>query len=193
LLFRKNVNDTLSLRVIFYIKDFELDITNKQNKTIIKRNVNLEPKIMQKLKDFYYNYTSEKMKNQPAKFYNAKNFTTKNFSSSENTNLSKDNQSIIEILPIPNDFFLLNLNKPIDNTCYYLKEAGIIQEVESEGNDIEDEIIDVEKLKNIDLTKCFFNQPSQIDLGRQPGDLTLSETLERRSKSLTQFIKNLRK
>lgn len=58
LLMIKNVNSTLSVRVILYIQEFEVDITQRtKEKYVIKKNVNNHPKIVEKLKDFFYKYT----------------------------------------------------------------------------------------------------------------------------------------
>jgi hypothetical protein len=54
----KNVNKTISIRVVLYIQDFEVDIAQRaKDKNIIRKNINSNPKIIEKLKDFYYNFT----------------------------------------------------------------------------------------------------------------------------------------
>jgi len=54
----KNVNKTISIRVVLYVQDFEVDIAQRaKDKNIIRKNVNTNPKIVEKLKDFYYNFT----------------------------------------------------------------------------------------------------------------------------------------
>ena len=54
----KNVNKTISIRVVLYVQDFEVDIAQRaKDKNIIRKNVNTNPKIVEKLKEFYYNFT----------------------------------------------------------------------------------------------------------------------------------------
>jgi hypothetical protein len=54
----KNVNKTISIRVILYIQDFEVDIAQRaKDKNINRKNINTHPKIIEKLKDFYYTFT----------------------------------------------------------------------------------------------------------------------------------------
>jgi hypothetical protein len=54
----KNVNKTISIRVVLYIQDFEIDIAQRaKDKNITRKNINTNPKIIEKLKDFYYNFT----------------------------------------------------------------------------------------------------------------------------------------
>ena len=54
----KNVNKTISIRVVLYIQDFEVDIAQRaKDKNITRKNVNTNPKIREKLRDFYYNFT----------------------------------------------------------------------------------------------------------------------------------------
>jgi hypothetical protein len=54
----KNVNKTISIRVVLYIQDFEVDIAQRaKDKNVTRKNINSQPKIFEKLKDFYYNFT----------------------------------------------------------------------------------------------------------------------------------------
>jgi hypothetical protein len=58
LLIVKNVNKTISIRVVLYIKEFEVDIAQRANqKNTIKKNINTNPKIISKLKDYYHTFT----------------------------------------------------------------------------------------------------------------------------------------
>jgi hypothetical protein len=60
--FFKNVNKTISVRVILFIQDFEVDTTQKIQKesaSVVTKNVNLVPKIASKLNDFFYKYIRE--------------------------------------------------------------------------------------------------------------------------------------
>ena len=57
-MFIKNVNHTVSVRVVIYILDFECDIVQKtKDKNIIRKNVNSVPIVKNKLKDFFYEYS----------------------------------------------------------------------------------------------------------------------------------------
>ena len=54
----KNVNKTISIRVVLYIQDFEVDIAQRaKDKNVTRKNINSHPRIIEKLKDFYYNFT----------------------------------------------------------------------------------------------------------------------------------------
>lgn len=54
----KNVNKTISIRVVLYIQDFEVDIAQRaKDKNINRKNINTHPKIIEKLKDFFYNFS----------------------------------------------------------------------------------------------------------------------------------------
>ena len=58
LLMVKNVNKTISIRVVLYILDFEVDIAQRaKDKNVTRKNINSHPRIIEKLKDFYYNFT----------------------------------------------------------------------------------------------------------------------------------------
>lgn len=59
LLFIKHVNNLNSLRVILYLKEFEVDTTQK-TKTIKKINVNTNIIIIEKLKKFYEKFSKVK-------------------------------------------------------------------------------------------------------------------------------------
>lgn len=57
LLIVKNVNKTNSLRVLLYIQEFEIDIAQKSKDKNIKKNINLHPKVVSLLKEFYNEYS----------------------------------------------------------------------------------------------------------------------------------------
>jgi hypothetical protein len=57
-LFVKNVNKTISIRAVLYIQDFEVDIAQRaKDRNITKKNINCNPVIAEKLKNFYFNFS----------------------------------------------------------------------------------------------------------------------------------------
>lgn len=56
-LLAKNINDTISIRVVLYVSEFEVDITQKYTSKRYKKNINTNPKIINKLKEFLYQYS----------------------------------------------------------------------------------------------------------------------------------------
>lgn len=60
--FYKNVNKTISVRVVLFIQEFELDIAQKIQKEgslTVRKNVNSNPKIAQRLNIFFYKHIKE--------------------------------------------------------------------------------------------------------------------------------------
>lgn len=66
ILFFKNVNKTISYRIVLIIKEFDLDIAQKLGNEVYAKpyeNINSLPQIESKMEKFYYNYLKEKAAN----------------------------------------------------------------------------------------------------------------------------------
>ena len=55
----KNINNTLSVRIILFISDFEVDIYQRKN-CVIKPNINRSIEIVSDLKKFMWKFTKVK-------------------------------------------------------------------------------------------------------------------------------------
>ena len=164
IIFYKNVNKTISYRVVLIIKEFDLDQAQKMNENRYNKkylNVNFVPEVENKLKNFYFNYIkkivsldeNQKNINNHCKF-NAANFIDKKFDG-----------EIKSIINIFNDksFYFLN-SKNIDdfedlekNTSLKEIDIKIDNSISTEDNNN----ITIDKLENLDFKSLFFNQPSQ--------------------------------
>jgi hypothetical protein len=102
ILFTKQVNKNLSLKVILYVQEFEVDFSSKKNTDLIKRNINTHPRILEKLKNYFYKYTKNDIKNNLTnERYEAANFIQKKFNDTQNITFYK-------ILKRGVDLWLLN-------------------------------------------------------------------------------------
>lgn len=53
----KNLNKTISLRIVLYIQEFEIDVAQKSKDKNIKKNINTHSKVSNLLIEFFYNYS----------------------------------------------------------------------------------------------------------------------------------------
>jgi len=53
----KNLNKTISLRIVLYIQEFEIDVAQKSKDKNIKKNINTHPRVSNLLTEFFYNYS----------------------------------------------------------------------------------------------------------------------------------------
>lgn len=53
----KNVNDTISLRIILFISDFEVDLYQKKTCLVIKPNINRSLDVIADLKKFIWKFS----------------------------------------------------------------------------------------------------------------------------------------
>ena len=168
----KNVNRTISYRVVLIIKEFDLDSAQKMNNEIYNskyKNVNFEPRIEQHMTTFIYNYVKNQIESQENKnkyYYshdciNVNNFKNNNFSTLKNFG------SEYKILPEEKNIGFIN-SKNIDyfeginddDATYTLKEIEIGKK-EIDDNIIDDNIT-VENLHKLDFSSLFCNEPSSI-------------------------------
>ena len=177
----KNVNRTISYRVVLIIKEFDLDSAQKMNNDIYNskyKNVNFEPRIEQHMTTFIYNYVKSQIESQEEKkkpreqrkkyYFNhdcisATNFIKKNFIPVNNVG------SLYSILPEDANIWFLNskniedfdgINDYDGNGSYTLKE------IEIGKKDFDDDVIDdnitVENLQKLDFSSLFCKEPSAI-------------------------------
>jgi hypothetical protein len=57
LLIVKNLNKTISLRILLYIQNFEIDVAQKSKDKNIKKNINSNPQVAEMLKNFYSQFS----------------------------------------------------------------------------------------------------------------------------------------
>jgi len=86
---------------------------------------------------------------------------------------SSKNNSFFKIFENNKNNFLLNTGISLENDIY-LHESYSFKETNQEYSS---ENINIEDLLKIDFKKIFYKQPSQVELGRTEGDLSLSASL----------------
>lgn len=176
-LFYKNVNKTISYRIILIIKEFDLDAAQKMSNEIANakyKNVNFEPKIEQKMKIFYYNYLKSKIEKDDNNnnilhhlSLNAENFIKNKY------NPDRNYGSVMKILPKGKTFCFLNskneddyanLKKNEDSESFTIKEIeieDIDDQFKQDKKDALNDNITIENLHKLDVKSLFYQQPSQ--------------------------------
>jgi hypothetical protein len=111
--------------------------------------------------------------------YKFSNIKAENFQKQEfpiitsSDHYSSKNKSFFKIFENNKNNFLLNTGISLENDIY-LHESYSFKD---SNQDISGENINIEDLLKIDFKQIFYKQPSQIELGRAEGDLSLSATL----------------
>lgn len=57
----KNINDTVSLRIVLFIKEFEVDLYQKKTCLAVKPNINRSKEIVSEMKKFMWNFSQVKL------------------------------------------------------------------------------------------------------------------------------------
>jgi hypothetical protein len=151
--FSKNINKTLSIRVILYIKDFEVDFGQKSMGNYKRANVNGFKKIQKRLKDFYNNYTfTDLRKNFKPVHLDAKNFITNTYPELDNS--TSKNGSFYKILKHDVDNWLMNTDLILD------EKRNFIIEIQP-GCDEFAQVIDINEMK---FYQIFIKPPQEGSL-----------------------------
>lgn len=87
------------------------------------------------------------------------------------------------------DNILLHTNIPVDNQQFYLQETYSFndhKDNEFENNSLNNinifnDNITVSNLQKIDFSNFFYRQPTQLALGREKGDVSLSSEIDDQS------------
>jgi hypothetical protein len=148
LLINKLVNENLSINVVLYIQEFEVDFSSKKNTDQIKENINTNSLITRGIQNFYYTYTINELKEKNLK----NNFSVYNF---KNKNFPGEG-SFYNV--ISNDNWLFNTNIII-NDSYHITKVFIFDE----ENRTENRKIAKEEIKKIDLTNVFRQEPTKVE------------------------------
>lgn len=156
--FTKNLNKTLSIRVILYIKDFEVDFGQKSIGNYRKPNINSNKKIQKKLQDFYHNYTFNDLREnfKPVQL-DAKNFITKSFPKSDNQN--SKNGSFYKILKHGVDNWLMNADIIVDEKKNFIIELAINSEVNAK--DEAAEVPCINDIIGVNINEIFVKPPQK--------------------------------
>ncbi len=166
----KNVNKTLSLRVVLYIQEFEVDIAQKSKDKNVKKNVNSHKSVIDLLKDFYYNHSKDKIE----KYYKYQNISAINFMKKEfpvleeyGNRYSYKNKAFFKVLEHGTNNYLLNTQITIDNQHSNFEETQVYANASGQGDNV-----NLDNLLKIDFMKIFHNNPSQVAIGRAANDFT---------------------
>ena len=168
ILFFKNVNKTISYRIILIISEFILDQAQKISNNLDDHNyinINFVPEVEEKLKEFYFKFIQKKLNENETKKkinnhlkINAENFINHKF------NLF-NNQSVEKILPKGKDMIFYGGSK--ENDYDGLSEIGDLSslkeinlKLENPQND-DNNNITLDKLEKLDFKSLFYSQPSQ--------------------------------
>ena len=182
----KNVNRTISYRVILIITEFDLDQGQKmssENYNVCYKNVNFESKIAEMMEVFYFNYMKTHVMKKiqgEQKVINAENFMSKFYEK------DKCILSVTKVIGDDKDYVCVNGsekefefvmwegnnsgNNSSSEEMFLLKEITV-EHLDDKGmnddydktNDDNDDVITVEKLSKLDFKALFYKQPSQVD------------------------------
>lgn len=170
-LFFKNINKTLTYRVVLCVLEFELDNAQKmsiENYTSQYPNVNLVPKIEEKLNAFYYNFIRTKTHSQNDAnalsshlLINAGTFIKKQFNTVNRTYCS-----VIKVLPNKCSLTLMHNAKDQftfinddDNKVSTIREIGVKNgQMLKDNYNIVDDNINIETLKVLDCKTALYKQ-----------------------------------
>ena len=171
ILFFKNVNKTISYRIILIITEFILDQAQKISNNLEQHkyiNINFVPQIEEKLKQFYFKFIQKKIKSEHFKNkinnhlkINSENFINYNFNELNNEN------SIEKILPKGKDMFFYGGSK--ENDFDGLNEKGDLSSLKEinlkleNSQNTDENNITLDKLEKLDFKSLFYYQPSQKD------------------------------
>ena len=157
-LFTKNMNKTVSVRIVLYVEDFEVDFSIKARAEYKMINVNSHNKIIEKLKEFYNNYTINDLKNNFDPIHlNAQNFINKQFPLKQNS--GSKNRSYYKILKHSYDNYLVNSDLCLENKKNYIYEA---YSFENDDQILEDEkktLLTNENINKINFKNLFVIEP----------------------------------
>ena len=171
IIFFKNVNKTISYRIILIITEFILDQAQKISNNLEQHkyiNINFVPQVEEKLKQFYFKFIQNKIKSEnfKNKINNHLNINSENFINNNFKELNNE-KSIEKILPKGKDMFFYGGNK--ENDFDGLNEKGDLSSLKeinlklenSQNND--ENNITLDKLEKLDFKSLFYYQPSQKD------------------------------
>ena len=183
----KNVNRTISYRVILIITEFDLDQGQKmssENYNVCYKNVNFESKIAEMMEVFYFNYMKthvmKKLQGEQ-KVINAENFMSKFYEKDKCilsvTKVISDDKDYVCVNGSEKEFeFVMwegnnSGNNSSSEEMFLLKEIrvehlddkGMNDDYDKTNDDNDDDVITVEKLSKLDFKALFYKQPSQVD------------------------------
>ena len=171
IIFFKNVNKTISYRIILIITEFILDQAQKISNNLEQHkyiNINFVPQVEEKLKQFYFKFIQNKIKSEnfKNKINNHLNINSENFINHNFKELNNE-KSIEKILPKGKDMFFYGGSK--ENDFDGLNEKGDLSSLKeinlklenSQNND--ENNITLDKLEKLDFKSLFYYQPSQKD------------------------------
>jgi len=162
-LFTKNLNKTVSVRIVLYIEDFEVDFSIKARAEYKMINVNSHVRILEKLKEFYYKFTNIELKNNfHPDYLEAKNFINKQFPM--NYNSDSKNRSYYKILKHGYDNYLMNTGICLENKNNYIYEAYSFENDEQEVVKEKNTLLTNENINKINFKKLFVKEPNEINI-----------------------------
>jgi hypothetical protein len=155
LLFNKLINTTLTVKVVLYIQEFEVD-TMANRMTTIQKDINTHYKVNQKLRRFFYSYTI----NDIAKNYNVDKLDALNFKMKD---VPEDYSSFHNI--IQQDNWLLNTQIRVNDGFYIYEACNFDNTRKVESNK---ESVSINDIGKVNFKDVFIKPPSDF-LNRKRG------------------------
>jgi hypothetical protein len=192
LIFNKLINGEVSIKVVLYIQEFEVDFTTKRKKNMdpVKPDINTNRRVNSLLRQWFYHYTgNDIVTNYKSTQFDASNFINKQFAFDTADTSETASLGYHYVIKDGVDNWLLNTNVTVNDEYYLYMAFSFNREnvisLTAETCVEQERITDISKINFKDvLIKPLLQEKSMLNKKRQRDD----ELPERLRKTLDKKV-----